>query len=320
MQTKKLITNLLIGVLTVTVIACSGESSSVATPKIYMAFTVQDLTNPVWGATAENLKLICASNNIDLTVVDCAGNSANQITQMENFIQKGLDVIAIHPAEINALQPIMQKARDAGIKVFCWDEDTDNADVSWLVDNFEFGKSIGMEAGKWINEKLNGSTDVAIVEYSVYPNLIKRADGIVAGIKQISPNARIVVRDSAINAAEGMPMAESFLQSNPNIKVVACIGDGSAIGVNEAVKASGKATSDFGIFAADATDEACDKISKQNEPFRASVSLGTPKQLAEQVFDICMKLVNNEDIDSKIYRQFKVVNENNVQDYMAGKI
>lgn len=318
---RKILITLFMTCLTVISISCgSGSQTNQDGDKISMAFTVQDLTNPVWGATAENLKVICANNNVDLTVVDCQGNSANQITQMENFIQKGLDVIAIHPAEINSLAPIMQKARDNGIKVFCWDEDTDNADVSWLIDNFEFGKAIGTEAGKWINEKLGGQTDVAIVEYSVYPNLIKRADGIVAGIKELSPNARIVVRDSAINAAEGMPLAESFLQSNPNIKVIASIGDGAAIGANEAVKASGKATPDFGIFAADATDEACDKISKREEPFRASVSLGTPKQLAESVFDICMKLVNNEDIDSKIYRQFKVVNEENVEDYMAGKI
>lgn len=315
---KKLIL-LLMTQLIMVFISCSGSQNQTNT-KISMAFTVQDLTNPVWGATAENLKTICANNSVDLTVVDCAGNSANQITQMENFIQKGLDIIAIHPAEINALEPIMQKARDVGIKVFCWDEDTDNADVSWLIDNFEFGKAIGMEAGKWINEKLGGKTDVAIVEYNVYPNLIKRADGIIAGIKEISPNANIAVRDSAINAAQGMPLAESFLQSNPNIKVIACIGDGSAIGANEAVKAAGKASQDFGIFAADATDEACDKISKFDEPFRASVSLGTPKQLAEQVFNICMALVNNQDTDSKIYRQFKVVNEENVQDYISGKI
>lgn len=301
------------------VVSCSNGAK--ADPnRISMAFTVQDLTNPVWGATAENLKKICASNNVDLTVVDCAGNSANQITQMENFIQKGIDVIAIHPAEINSLEPIMQKARDAGIKVFCWDEDTDNADVSWLVDNFEFGKAIGGEAAKWINEKLGGNAEVAIVEYSVYSNLIKRADGIAAAIKEQSPNAKIVVRDSAINAAEGMPMAESFLQSYPNIKVVACIGDGSAIGVNEAVKASGKAAADFGIFAADATEEACDKIIKPEEPFRASVSLGTPEQLANQVYDICMKLVNGEPLDAKIYREFKVINETNVEDYMNGKI
>ncbi len=315
---KKLIT-LLMTQLIMVFISCSGSQNETNT-KISMAFTVQDLTNPVWGATAENLKTVCANNNVNLTVVDCSGNSANQITQMENFIQKGLDVIAIHPAEINALAPIMQKARDIGIKVFCWDEDTDNADVSWLIDNFEFGRAIGTEAGKWINEKLGGKTDVAIIEYSVYPNLIKRADGIVAGINEISPNARIAVRDSAINATEGMPLAESFLQSNPNIKVIACIGDGGAIGANEAVKAAGKATQDFGIFAADATDEACDKISKSDEPFRASVSLGNPKQLAEQVFNICMSLVNNQHIDSKIYRQFKVVNEENVQDYIAGKI
>lgn len=301
------------------VVSCSNGAKEDPN-RISMAFTVQDLTNPVWGATAENLKKICASNNVDLTVVDCAGNSANQITQMENFIQKGIDVIAIHPAEINSLEPIMQKARDAGIKVFCWDEDTDNADVSWLVDNFEFGKAIGGEAAKWINDKLGGNAEVAIVEYSVYPNLIKRADGIVAAINEQAPNAKIVVRDSAINAAEGMPMAESFLQSYPNIKVVACIGDGSAIGVNEAVKASGKASADFGIFAADATEEACDKIIKPEEPFRASVSLGTPEQLASQVYDICMKLVNGEPLDAKIYREFKVVNEANVEDYMNGKI
>ena len=33
-----------------------------------------------------------------------------------------------------------------------------------------------------------------------------------------------------------------------------------------------------------------------------------------------MKLVNGEPLDAKIYREFKVVNEANVEDYMNGKI
>ena len=284
-----------------------------------MVFTCQDLTNPVWAAVGESLKEICADAGVDVSVMDCGADSATQISQMENFIEEGVDVIAIHPNEINALEPIMQSAMDAGIKVFCWDENSDCADVSWLIENYDLGYLIGTEAANWINEKFDGSCEVAIMDYPLYPLIVERANGIIAAIEELAPEAEIVAQESAVNAAEAMPKVETILQAHPDVKVIACIGDGSAIGANEAVKAAGLATEDFGIFACDATDEACAKIQSE-DPYRMSASLGTPAVMAQQVFDICEALVNGEELDAKIYRNFMSVNEENIEAYLNGEL
>lgn len=268
---------------------------------IKVGMTVQDLSNQIWSGSAEALKVLVEADGGSMTYLDCKNNSATQIQQIENFISSGVDAILVHPVEANSVAPVLDTARKAGIKVFSWDVDTDSADVSWLIDNYQLGRMIGEQAANWINEKHNGQCEVAILDYPQIPILLERGNGIVDAIKELAPNATIVAQTSAINPTEGMAKTETIFQANPNVKVIAAIG-GGAVGANEAAKAAGKITDDFGIFAADATDQELQAI-KDNEGNRMSVLItGGPNEIATEIYGWLNKLVAGESVESKVYR------------------
>ena len=219
-----------------------------------------------------------------------SSNIATQIQQIENFISKGVDALVVHAADPVGIEAVLAEARKAGIKVFAWDDNLQNADIAWLIDNYELGYMIGEKAANWINEKLDGKAEVAVLDYPQLPILLERGNGIVDAITKLAPGAKIVAKQSAINVSEGQAKMETIFQANPNVKVVAAIGGGGAVGANEAAKAAGKISDDFGIFAADATDPEIAAI-KANEGNRMSVMItGGPNEIAKEIYGWLEKL------------------------------
>jgi ribose transport system substrate-binding protein len=313
---------LLLAILSAAVLAgCSGgsknaPSASTTTAKaIRVGMTVQDLSNQIWSGSCQSLKKLVEADGGTMTYVDCKSNAAAQIQQIENFISSGVSVIIVHPADKNAVETVLGQAKAVGIKVFCWDDDIVNSDINWLIDNYALGRVIGEQAAKWINEKLGGTAQVAVLDYPQIQVLLDRGKGIVDGIKANAPKARIVAQSAAINPTEGQSRTETILQANPNVKVIACIGGGGAIGANEAVKASGKLTDTFGIFAADATPEELAAISN-NEACRMSVLItGGPDKIAAEIYGWVKKLVAGERVEKRIYRTITLVTRDNLALY-----
>ncbi len=293
----------------------SSETTAVkGTLKVGMS--VQDLSNPVWAAICKNLEEQVKAAGGEFNYVSCESNITKQIQQVENFVASGVNVLVVHPADPAGIESSLKAARDAGIKVISWDDKLENCDIAYVINNYDLGYMIGEQAAKWINEKCNGTAEVAVLDYPQLPILLERGNGIVDAITKLAPNAKIVAQTSAINATEGQTKMETIFQSNPNVKVVACIGGGGAVGANEAAKAANKVTADFGIFAADATDQELAAI-KANEGNRMSVMItGGPDKMAEEIFGLIQKLAAGETVEKVVVRNIFPVTIDNVDQYV----
>ena len=295
----------------------AGDTTAAASKAISIGMTVQDLSNQIWSGACQSLRKLVVADGGTMTYLDCKSNASVQIRQIEDFISRKVDVIVVHPADRNAVETALGEARAAGIKVFCWDDDIANSDVNWLIDNYTLGTVIGEQAAAWINQKLGGTAEVAVLDYPQIQVLLERGNGIVDAIKTRAPRATIVARAAAINPTEGQSKTETILQAHPNLKVIACIGGGGAIGANEAVKASGKLSDTFGIFAADATPEELAAISS-NEALRMSVLItGGPDAIAAEIYAIVRKLAAGESVERKVYRTITPVTNANLGQYYA---
>lgn len=316
---KSFITMLLILVVSMGVFA-SGQPESVAKDDGVMkvGLTVQDLTNQVWASRAVALEKVIKANGGEFTYVGCDSNATTQISQIENLVSSGIDILMVHPAEKSSINSALELIRknNPKLKVFVYDEEIDNADMCFLANNYDCGYMIGTTAAEWINEKLDGSCEVAVIGWPQIEVLLERENGIKDAINDLSPNAKIVATGAAINNVEGMALAENFLQAHPDIKVIASIGGNSAVGANEAVKAAGKLTSDFGIFASDATDGELDAMSK-DEAIRSSIMYtGTSDEVAVIIYDWLLQLYNDEPYEKNVYHKFVPVNKSNYQKYI----
>ena len=78
----------------------------------------------------------------DVNVQNANGDANEQIEQIEYFIQKGMDVIAVAAADCDALSDVMKRAKDAGIKTISYDRLVNNADCDLYIsfNNEEVGR------------------------------------------------------------------------------------------------------------------------------------------------------------------------------------
>lgn len=284
--------------------------------KVSIGVTVMTLANTIWAETCTAIEDDCKEKGWDCTIVDCSSTAQTQITQVENFIQKGVDAIAINPTDQAALETVMKQAMDAGIKVISWDIDTEAADCCLLVDNYNVGYEIGSQAADWIEKNLDGKSEVCILDYpEAGTEVIKRADGIAKAIEEKSPDSKIVAQVSHQGSTDGgMQAMENVLQSNPGCRVVCSVGDGGAMGANEALKAAGIKGEEAGIFSADGTTEFLSKIAA-GEPCKMSVLLDDPISKAEIIVSTLDKLLKGEEVEKNIYTNVQVINQENLDEY-----
>jgi ribose transport system substrate-binding protein len=317
---KKKLIGFLVLLSALAIVGCGGKKDGAtdADAKVKIGMTVQSLSNPTWAGYCQAIEKEVKAQGASINYVACDSNVSKQITQIENFISSGVDVIIIHPADPQGVEFALKQAREAGIKVLAWDDNLKNADLAWLIDNHELGYTIGEHAAKWINEKLGGNAEVAILNYPQLPILLERGNGIRDAIVKLAPKAKIVAESSAIDTKEGIEKMETIFQSNPNVKVVCSIGGGGSVGANEAAKAANKVSDDFGIFAADATQPELSAL-KNNEGIRMTVTItGTNQDIADEIWEMVTLLHSGAPIETKeIFRKFIPVTKDNVDSYFG---
>jgi ribose transport system substrate-binding protein len=252
-----------------------------------IGYTVMDLTNPVFAAILEQVQKIAAEKGWQLTATDCKSEASAQLTQIENFITSGCDVIIIHAADPNSLTEVSERAHARGIVLVAYSIEFPEADINYTQDNIYAGELVGEAGGKWLTERYGPGAEVEVAVFN-YPFVlagIEREEGIMAGLAKTAPGAKVVATGAGFNISEGMTIAENIMQAHPNVKAFLSILDAAALGACEVLEALDVNPVDYGIFAIDATKEAQVKI-EENTPFRMSVSFGTPKEMADIIGEI----------------------------------
>ena len=86
----------------------------------------------------------------EVNVQVAGGDVDEQISQIEYFIQKEMDVIVIIPIDGDALYDVVKEAKDKGIKVVCYDRMIANvdADLYITIDNEMVGTLMGEGFGR----------------------------------------------------------------------------------------------------------------------------------------------------------------------------
>lgn len=230
-----------------------------------LGISIQSLQNAYWAGVMSALEDVLTEAGAEYTIVSCDDNSATQISQVENFTSSGCDLIMVHPSDAAALEDVCAQAREAGIKVMCWDDPMENTDGNWILDNTYLGTEIGKLAGEFINEHYSADNpaQVCVIGYPQTKVLKERADGIKIGLEEVAAgNYEIIAEQAGIEANEAQTVMETVLQKNPDCKVVAGVGAGAMIGANEAfvIQTGGDIPEDMGVFTTDVTKQQLNQL------------------------------------------------------------
>ena len=241
-----------------------------------LGITIQSLQNAYWAGVMTALQELLDSVGAEATIVACDDSSATQIGQIENFISAKCDLIMVHPSDAAAVEDVCAQAREAGIKVMCWDDPMENTDANWILDNTFLGHAIGELAANFINEHYteDNKAEVIVIGYPQTKILLERENGIKAGLEENAAGKyEIVASQAGIIASDAQTAVETTLQAHPNAKIVAGIGAGAMIGADEALNiyTEGKIPEDMGVFTTDVTKQQLEQLADETYPAKGII-------------------------------------------------
>ena len=230
----------------------------------------------------------------------------------------------VHPSDAAALEDVCKQARDAGIKVMCWDDPMENTDADWVLDNTDLGKKIGMLAGAFINDHFSADNqaEVALIGYPQTKVLLERANGIKAGLEESAGGKfKIIAEQEGLDAPSAQTSIETILQANPNLKVVVGVGAGAMIGSNEALVTftGGTVPEDMGVFTTDVTKQQLEGLLSDTAMKGIIGFEGSDVDTARACAEMYARILGGEfdgAADKIVYRETSEITNENAQEIL----
>ena len=289
---KKLLALILAALIMLSIVAMAESTAEtegvIGTPDFYekadfsvlegkkLGLTIQSLQNAYWAGVMTAVQEYVEEAGAEITIVACDDSSATQIGQIENFISAGCDLIMVHPSDAAAVEDVCAQAREAGIKVMCWDDPMENTDANWIINNHDLGVAIGELTAEFINEHYSedNKAEVIVIGYPQTKILLEREEGIKEGLAANADGKyEIVASQAGIIASDAQTAVETTLQAHPNAKVVAGIGAGAMIGADEALNiyTNGEIPEDMGVFTTDVTKQQLEQFMDPSYPAKGII-------------------------------------------------
>jgi ribose transport system substrate-binding protein len=298
--------------LALTAIFFAQTSFAQSVPKGKIAIVVSTLNNPWFVVLGETAKARAIELGYDATIFDSQNDTAKEAAHFENVIAGGYQAILFNPTDANGSIASVEKARAAGIPVFCIDREINstNAAVSQLLsDSYSGCVKLGQYFVKTVGKEGEYAEILGIVGDN---NTWNRSKGFHSVVDRY-PGLKMVAQQSGeFDRAKGLEVMESILQAHPDIKAVFCGNDAMAMGAHQALLAAGDANK-VKVFGFDGADDAVKLIA---EGKMTATGMQFPKTMARNAAEYADQYIKGKrDFPQKVPVPVELVTQANVGKY-----
>jgi ribose transport system substrate-binding protein len=302
--------------------ACSGGASQSTSEshsnentneKLTIGLTVGTLANPFFVAMGKGAEEAGEELGAKVLVESAEYDLAKQMSQIENFITKKVDVILLNAVDTKGIAAAVQQAREAGIPVIAVDVNADGGVAATVTsDNYQAGKL----AGEYVIEQLGGNGNIAIIDGPPVSAVTDRIQGFEDAIK--NSDIKVVAKQNGEGSREkALTVMEGILQANPSgsIDAVFAINDPEAIGVQIAQEQAGR-LDEFFIVGVDGAPEAIEAMVKEGSTFTAT-SAQSPSDMVKKAVEIGIKVKNGEKVEELIKVPVELITQDKLASYQG---
>jgi ribose transport system substrate-binding protein len=225
--------------------ATTGQASTAPTAttgtgkKIRIAYTVPTLDSAFFTTLGQGAQKAADDYGVELTFVGANLDVATQVKQVEDFIQKGVDVLIIQGADSAGIVAAVNAAEAADVPVVTTGDKPDGGKITTHIgfDNVESG----VIGGDFIAEQLNGKGNVVeLIGRLGTPSGREKSQGLEQSIAK-HPDMKIVSSQPAnFQRDTAVTVMENIIQAQPQIDAVYAANDDMALGALQALKAAGR--------------------------------------------------------------------------------
>lgn len=221
--------------------APAADAAADSGAKPYIPIISKGFQHQFWQAVKSGAEQAATDLNVDITFEgpETEAMVDKQLEMMETALDKNPSAICIAALDSQALVPLLERAKEAGIPVVGFDSgvDSDIPVTTAATDNIA---AAGVAADK-MAELIGGSGEIALIVHDQTSRTgIDRRDGFVNRIKEAYPDINIVdIQYGSGDHLKSTDLAKAIIQAHPDLKGFFGANEGSAIGVLNAVNELG---------------------------------------------------------------------------------
>ena len=193
---------------------------------------------PWFNAMETGIKENGAKLGVDASMIGpTSADPALQVRAIEDLIAKGVKVIGVVPNDEKALEPVLEKARAAGIKVVAH-EGPGLKNIDW---DFELAsvKGFGETHAELLAKKMGGKGEYAVFVGSLTVPLHNAwADAAIAYLKAKYPDMKLVGERYGVaeSVDDSRKTALDLMAAHPDLKGFLAFGSQGPIGAGRAIE------------------------------------------------------------------------------------
>lgn len=278
-----------------------------AKEQLVIGMSFQEMNNPYFVTMNEALQEAAKTIGARVIVTDAHHDINKQISDVEDMIQRGIDILLLNPTDSVGAEAAVHAAKEAGVIVVAVD-----AQAEGPIDSFVGSKNYdaGYLAGKQMAKDLKGKGKVAILNGIPVVPILERVRGFEAAIKEY-PGIKIVDNQNGKQERDiAMSVTENMLQAHPDLDAIFSVNDNGALGSLAAIESSGKKV---WLYSVDGHPEAVQAILK-GEIFKAT-SAQFPRDQVRIALGIALAKYWGADIPREIPVEVKLLTKENAKGF-----
>jgi ABC-type sugar transport system substrate-binding protein len=282
-----------------------------------VGFSQMESDNPWRIAETKSLRDEAQKRGIQLVVTDAQGQTAKQVSDVEDLIARRVSLILLAPREYEGLAPALQAAKRARIPVVLVDRaaaGTPGEDyITLLASNFV---AQGRRAAEWLAKQTNGKAN--IVELTGTPGSSVAADRAKGFKDEIAkhPGMKIIASQTGdFSRAAGQSVMQNVAQSlGKQINAVYAHNDEMALGAIQALKAAGLTPGrDVIVVSVDGQRAALESIMRGE----LGATVESNPRFGPIAFDTIEKIRRGEKVPEKIEIQDRFFDRTNAAQFVT---
>lgn len=292
-------------------VGCGQEKVAEETPepeeeKMQIGLSFDSFVIERWTRDRDMFVSTAQSLGAEVNVQVAGGDVEEQISQIEYFIKKKMDAIVIIAIDGDALADVVQKAKDAGIKIVCYDRLIQNVDPDLYI-SFD-NEMVGELMGQSLMDACPQGGNIFMINGSPSDHNVAQVDeGFMRVIKD--SNLKVIYTNFCDNwlAELAFDYVNEGLGQTKDIVGIMCGNDDLA---SQAIRAlsENRMAGKVAVVAQDAELSGCQRIVEGTQTMTVYKSV---EELAKKAAELSVALIKGEllpeDLDYTLYDNEKPV-------------
>lgn len=297
--------------------ACGSDDSPGSGDEPYIAIVSKGFQHQFWQMVKKGAEEEAEKEGAEITFEGPATETEveEQIDMLNNALAKSPDALGFAALDSKASAPLLEQAEAQDIPVIAFDSgvESDIPVTTAATDN----KAAAAEAAKHMAELIGNKGKVAMVVHDqTSQSGIDRRDGFVEWMEENAPDVELLpVQYGAGDPAKSADITKSIITSNPDVAGIYGSNEGSAIGVIQGVKESGK--DGITVVGFDSGKAQIDAI---NSGVMAGAITQNPVGMGRELVKSAMKAIDGEDLPETIDTGYYWYDKSNIDDPKIQKV